>query len=174
MRIFYLLSILFLSCTLFGQKTIKGIVVDQKGESLPFVNILVNDSPKDGVSTDIDGRFEITNEADITSLTLSYVGYEQLRILAPFANPLRIQLQATAYNIETIEIIAGENPAHRIIKKAVANIPLNDHEQMAAYECLTYNKMTMGFEPNTAALDSFYAKKDLSKKRIKNLSLIHI
>jgi len=153
--------------TLISQTTLKGIVYNQESETLPFVNILINNNNKNGVSSDINGRFEISQTTAIQSLTFSYVGYQTLVIETPFDLPLEVELIPTAYDIETIEIIAGENPAHRIIKKAVANKKLNDHEKMPAYQCLTYNKMNMGFIPKTAELDSVYAVRDTSKERVK-------
>ncbi len=148
------------------QSKITGIVTNLQQEALPFVNILVNGNNKEGVTTDIEGRFEIKNASPIDSLLFSYVGYETLIKKGPFQSPLRIQLQPTAYDIATVEIIAGENPAHRIIRQVVANRKRNDHEKMPAYECTTYNKMNMGFIPRTAELDSVFAQQDTSKERI--------
>ncbi len=116
---FYYLLLLFLPVLLNGQKSLQGLVTDQQGERLPFVNILINDSNRDGVSTDIDGRFSISQATVITSLTFGYIGYEQLRLEAPFNDPLFVTLKSTSYSIETIEVIAGENPAHRIIREVI-------------------------------------------------------
>jgi len=102
---FYFSFILFLPILLNGQTSLQGVVMDQQGEQLPFVNILINDSNRDGVSTDIDGRFSVPQSIEITSLTFSYIGYEQLRIEAPFDNPLNVTLKSTSYSIETIEVI---------------------------------------------------------------------
>ncbi len=159
--------LLFCPILLNGQTSLQGIVTDQQGERLPFVNILINDSNKDGVSTDIDGRFSISQTTLITSLTFSYIGYEQLRLEGPFDMPLRVNLQSTAYTIDAIEVIAGENPAHRIIRKVIANRDLNNPQKLPAYECLTYNKLSMGFLPKTEEMDSVFIARDTSKKRIK-------
>ena len=97
----------------------------------------------------------------------SYVGYQPLVLNAPFSSPLQVRLTSTTYEISTIEVIAGENPAHRIIKQAVANRSLNDHEQLPAYECITYNKMKMGFLPDIKKRDSVFFKRDTSKERVR-------
>ena len=166
MRLLLFCFLITLPTILLSQQTIKGVVTDQQEETLPFVTILINDSPKNGVTTDIDGRFEIKAAETIKSLTFSYIGFEQLRLTAPFKSSLEVQLKPTAYEFEAVEVIAGENPAHRIIKKVVANRDRNNHEKMDRYECLTYNKMTMGFLPKPTDLDSAYLDRDTTKKRI--------
>ena len=163
-------TILFI-CLVFSaqalcQNKITGIVTNLQQEALPFVNILINGNNREGVSTDLEGRFEINEITRIDSLVFSYVGYEIRVWKGPFSSPLHIQLRSTSYEIATIEIIAGENPAHRIIRKVVANRGINDHDKMPAYECITYNKMNMGFIPKTAELDSAYAQQDTTKERI--------
>lgn len=155
--------------SLFSQYTLSGIVTNKKGEALPFVNILINNSPKDGVSTDIDGKFTIQSESPIQQLTISYIGYENLILTAPFKSPLSIQLKATAYEFEEVTVVAGENPAHRIIREVVNNRDLNNPEKMDSYRCRTYNKMSVGYILETAKMKEHYLKKDTSKKAIKRL-----
>jgi hypothetical protein len=59
-RIVLLLIAIFVVVQLHAQsQTISGRVMDaETGESLAFVNIVINDSHQ-GVATDIDGRFSI-------------------------------------------------------------------------------------------------------------------
>lgn len=163
---FFLLGFL---CTAYSQHSLKGVITDQKGEALPFVNILINNSQKDGVSTDIDGKFNITSTLDIKQLTISYIGYELLILTAPFPTPLAIRLNATAYAFDAVTVIAGENPAHRIIRKVVKNRDLNNPEKMDSYSCLTYNKMSVGYSLRTAEMKAHYLKRDTSKKGVKKL-----
>lgn len=67
--------------TIFSSKTVKvpakhriwGRVVDSEtGESLPFTNIIINES---GVSTDFDGDFSYVSTDSLFHLRLSYLGY---------------------------------------------------------------------------------------------------
>jgi len=138
--------------TIFGQIILEGIVTDEQNEPLPFVNILVNDSQQDGVNSDIDGRFIIDKETVINSLTFSYLGYENLILKAPFKKPLQVKMFGTAYHFEEVVVTAGENPAHRIIRKAVENRDKNDPERLGSYQCQTYNKISMTFVPKEAEM----------------------
>ena len=131
------------------------------------MNILINENQKDGVSTDIDGRFKIQVKMPIQQLTISYIGYESLILYAPFQQPLNIQLRATAYEFEEVTVIAGENPAHRIIREVVKNRNLNNPEKMDSYKCRTYNKMSAGYILETEKMKAHYLDKDTSRKVIK-------
>ena len=56
--------------------TISGRVMDaETGESLAFVNIVINES-RQGGATDIDGRFRFDAYQHVDYLKLTYVGYE--------------------------------------------------------------------------------------------------
>ncbi len=78
----HILSIL-LACLftniLFATATIKGTIKDQEsGEALPFVtlSLLQNGTPVNGVTTDIDGRYEFASiSAGTYEIKCQYVGY---------------------------------------------------------------------------------------------------
>jgi hypothetical protein len=60
---------------LFSQNIIKGKIVDREtGQPLPFVNIIYNDKGQ-GVTSDLDGAFEIRTTERLNELRTSYVGY---------------------------------------------------------------------------------------------------
>ena len=65
----------------------------ETGESLAFVNIILNNSHQ-GVATDIDGKFVIRSSTKASYLELTYVGYEkQLYHLSEETQGLRIFLK---------------------------------------------------------------------------------
>ena len=168
----YLIYLLFLLSSFYGvaQSALKGVVTNPTGQPLPFVNVLINNSRTDGVTTDIDGKFSIPLEKKVQVLTFSYIGYELLQIdlsQYPKEELLQVELQPTAYAFEEVVVRAGENPAERIIKKAVKNRKINHPENLDAYKCQTYNKMAFSFVPNEKKYAQVIAKKDTSKERIK-------
>lgn len=58
----------------------KGVIVDAKtGESLPFVNVVLMDQNRGvigGASTDFDGKFTVNANSPITTMEVSFVGYQ--------------------------------------------------------------------------------------------------
>ncbi len=123
-----LLTLLLCSCytSFFAQNTLTGRISNEKGKPLAFVNILVNGDNTNGTITDIDGLFVFENIQTGDELHLSYIGYESLVYTikkTDFEQPeLHIQMKEVSYEIEEITIVAGENPAHRIIREVVKTV----------------------------------------------------
>ena len=168
---FFLLTLLLLPLWL--QAQIRGVVTNGAGEPLVFVNVLINDSQRDGATTDLDGRFEIASSTPVSVLTFSYLGYEKLRVSAEdydFSQPLQIELKSLAYAFETVEVIAGENPADRIMRRVVANRHQNNPEKLSSYTCRTYNKLHFAWLPQKEKLRKRVAARDsLGKKESRYL-----
>lgn len=165
----YCFSLLFLfSFSVLGQD-VSGLIIDEKtNESLAFVNIVYNKRLQ-GLTSNIDGKFEIPNHKKVEFLKISYVGYypkeislEQIRN----TNPLIIKLKSKTFNIEEVTVVAGENPAHRIIRKVVKNRKLNDPEKLSSFSYTMYNKMvfTIEKEDKEKRKDSTIVKEKPSKK----------
>ena len=150
---------------LLGQRILQGIVTDFDNTPLPFVNILINDSQTRGVSTDIDGKFQIEVTDAIHALTFSYVGYETRRMMiGEIQESLTIRMVSAAYGMKEIVVVAGENPADIIIRKAVQNRRRNNPENLGSYQCQTYNKVVFKLTPAEEDFQEFIAEKDTSKK----------
>ncbi len=160
-----------------GQAPLTGIVTDQDDEPLAFVNILINNKASDGLTTTIDGKFTISNIKDIQQLRFSYVGYETLFYLIDKDTRelfLRIKLKPSAVNVDAIEIIAGENPAHRIVRTAVRMRDRNNPEKMKAYRCQTYNKIVCDLKLDKEAISSYELEnKEREEKGKKSLKKYH-
>ncbi len=133
-------SILFILCIIsfsaFGQKT--GVVVDSiTNEALPFVNIQFNKTKK-GTVTNIDGKFKIEAQSE-DLLRFSFVGYESKVIRYVYLKDTVFLMPRTT-EFEEVEVIAGENPALRIIREASDRRKQNDPERNLNYRLKSYSK----------------------------------
>ncbi len=164
--------------TLFAQELLSGQVLNEEKELLAFVNILINADPNRGLSTDIDGRFTIADAQVGDQLVFSYVGYQDFTLVLSqeqFKQSLRIVLKLKAYALAEALVIAGENPAHRIIRQAIKMRPVHNPEQMEGYRCQTYNKLIFDWLPDEVAIDSFRRKEKkglMGKRRLENFNEI--
>src|SRR5690606_33516084 len=135
-----------------------GQVLDQSTrEPLAFVNIIINGDARQGVTSDIHGRFVLNATVPIQTLTFSYVGYEKLTIDVDGGEIPEdgiFYLQASAIALGEVVIRAGENPANRIIREVIRNKDRNDPRKIDAYRYTSYNKVVYDFETGSAALDS--------------------
>ncbi len=153
---------------------LRGFVTDPHGEPLVFVTILLNDDRNRGVLTDIEGRFSIPAGTQVRSLTFRYVGYDSLRLEKgewQEGTILSVVLQPKEASLEEVVIRAGENPADRIIRLAIANRHRHDPDKLRSYQCQTYNKFTFQLIPDSTAFRSWAATKDTSRKEWVNLHL---
>ena len=69
--LFFLLPFCVLS-----QNTIKGVVLDSSsGQAMAGVNVNIQ-GEKNGVSTDFDGKFQISNVKQGDKILVSFIGYK--------------------------------------------------------------------------------------------------
>ncbi len=155
----FLLLLSFLSFIAPAQVNIKGQVIDgDTKEGIAFATILFQDS-KTGIATDIDGFYEFSTNFKAKKLHFSSIGYKSkyLSIEQLQAKNYLVRLKKSDYKIDEVEILPGENPAHRIIKAAIENRKLNNPELSSPFFYESYNKMvfTSPMDSNsTSALDS--------------------
>lgn len=175
-KLFSTLIFLFYKSLIFSQLSMSGVVLNEKKDPLPFVNILINENQTDGTSTDIDGKFLVTSNEKIETLTLSFVGYENLIYQVKendFDKKLELRMQSTTFNLVEAVVVAGENPAHRIIRNVIKNRDQNNPEKMQSFQCLTYNKIVVELIPQMEGIQKFREKhkdsdKKLRKKQLEN------
>ena len=138
-----------LAGVLSAQQIVQGRVVDDRSnEPLAFVHV-VPEGQREGGTTDIDGRFGLPVEQDQVLLRFSYVGYKPTEVVARVRDPMLVRMERATFELRTVEVLPGENPAHRIIKQVHANRKANDGLRNRAHRYTSYSKTVF-----TAALDS--------------------
>jgi len=157
MKHFILLFFLF-TLSIQAQFQANGIVKDASTQkTLPFATIVLNDGTN--AISDVDGKFSVTSNSKIESLTISYIGYikETIKIeknqsfykiaLTPKINPLNEVL------------IANVNPALAIIKKTIENKAQNNpQKRLKTFEYKSYNKLIVTANPDSinGSIDSVF------------------
>ena len=109
---------MLISINSIGQKTkVYGTVTDaETGEMLPFVNVMFHDS-KIGITTDLDGQYELESYYATDSLSASFVGYKRLTIAIKkdIAQEVNFKLSEASTDLPELIVIPDEiNPAHPI------------------------------------------------------------
>lgn len=140
---------------LMGQNIeIRGRVTDAaKGSPLAFVHIVPQNS-QSGTMTDIDGNFILHLSHEPDYLQLSYVGYTPLQYKTQsWKSFQQIRMEPARIELTEVVVVAGENPAHRIINRAIANKDRNDPEKLSSFSYTSYSKFVL-------TVDSTYLKPD--------------
>jgi hypothetical protein len=131
----------------FGQSTytIKDFVTQ---ESIPFVKV----KPNVGAPflADIDGIIHV--DATATSVELHSATYRDTTILLENVVDQTIYLVPLVKDIMEVTVVAGENPAHRIINHAIENRKLNNPMENDAFRYNSYSKFI--FDMNQDALSA--------------------
>ncbi|HFS67619.1 MAG TPA: carboxypeptidase-like regulatory domain-containing protein [Flavobacteriia bacterium] len=167
MKIFLFLLLQSLTLTSWSQIPVRGKVLDNKtGNPLAFANILTNN--KSGVIADFDGTFEISIPDNVTSLTVSYIGYKDQKIkINPAKTFYLIKLHQANEHLQPV-IIQGKsvNPAILLLKKAITLKKINDFRKSLSKSAFTkYTKFVVGAEADKVdnVFDSIYKNGKLSR-----------
>jgi len=143
MKSFLILFLLIGNIVVSGQGFIEGKVVDSDTkEGIAFATILFQES-KTGIATDIDGFYKFSASFNAKQLRFSSIGYESKTVSFEQlkAQNYIVSLNKGSYNIDEVEILPGENPAHRIVNKAIENRKKNNPELSSPFFYESYNKM---------------------------------
>jgi iron complex outermembrane receptor protein len=71
-----IIPFILIACLLSAQTTLSGKVVDEKGDGMTGVNVVVKGTTI-GATTDIDGKFTLQAPADAKTIVFKYIGYEE-------------------------------------------------------------------------------------------------
>lgn len=165
MKHFFLLFFFF-TLSLQAQFQVNGIVKDASTKkTLPFATITANDGTN--TVSDVDGKFSITSQKEISALEISYIGY--------LKSAINIQNNKSFYSVLLIQktdelnevVISNENPAIGIIKKTIANKKKNNPlEKLSSFEFKSYNKLIVTANPDSinGSIDSVFTTSPFEKK----------
>jgi iron complex outermembrane receptor protein len=120
MKNIFLVAVLFIASatSAFAQNVLKGKITDQQtNEALPFVSVVITDTQK-GTTTNDKGEFELTHDSPITSITVSYVGYDkQIISVKPADNYLNISLGSNTTSLSEV-VVVGHSNNRKLIETA--------------------------------------------------------
>jgi len=129
-------TFLLLLCVLFGGtfpshaqqpggKTISGQVVDETGEALIGVSILVAGT-NTGTVTDVDGHYTLTVPAGNQELKFSYIGFETKIIAIPAGNTLNVQMHSDTQALSDVIVIGYGTQRKSDLTGSVASVGSKD------------------------------------------------
>lgn len=118
------LVILFILISNFNFAQIKGKIVDEKGNSLPFVNIFVENT-YNSASSNENGKFELNiRKTGNYVVVFQFLGYKTKKEninIEQFPFELNITLLEENFTLNEVVINKKDNPAIAIIRNAIAN-----------------------------------------------------
>lgn len=133
--LFLILALLLSITSIYSQ--LKGSVTNLKGETLPFVNIYFDGTIK-GTTTNDSGVYELElQDLGTYTIVFKYLGYKTKKVpvvIDKLPYQLNITLEEELLQLSEVAVTASENPANRVIKKAIENRKkyLNNTESFTA------------------------------------------
>ncbi len=142
-------------CCLFSFKitaqtiTLNGRITDQDTrEGVPFCNVYIANTTT-GTATDLEGYYTLPFDAALgDSLIVSAVGYDVARkkIATASEQTINFALTSASLDLQEVVVVAGENPANRIVRGIIKNKKQNRVEALDAYQCEQYQKIELDIE----------------------------
>src|SRR5690606_32551645 len=104
---------------------ITGQVVDQNGEPLIGVNVLVEGSNR-GTATDIDGRFVLEDVNENATLIFSYIGYQTQEFVLNGRSNIVITMAEDLQTLDEVVVVGYGTQKKSDITGAVGSVDGND------------------------------------------------
>lgn len=106
------------------QRIVKGSVIDEKGEPLIGVSVLIKGTTT-GTITDFDGKFSLDVPAGHNTLEVSYIGYRTQDVTIGNA-PLVIKMQPDNKLLDEVVVIGYGTVKRRDLTGAIASVKGDD------------------------------------------------
>jgi len=142
---FILLFTSFSHISIAQSTKIRGQILDKNTKQpLPFVNIAFKGTTI-GTTSDFDGNYFLETRTPSDSLFISFVGYkaQAFAIKEGHFQTLNVNLIPETFDLQEIIVKPGENPAHVLLRKIIANKTKNNPDRFDSYQAETYTKMEM-------------------------------
>ncbi|MEE9439123.1 MAG: TonB-dependent receptor [Saprospiraceae bacterium] len=116
--------------TLFGQQTLTGTTTDETGETLPFVNVVI-ESLSIGTTSDLDGNytFEVPNQENL-EITFSFIGYASQTIPYTGQSTLNVILGEDTNLLDEVVVVGYGTQKKSDITGAVSIIKVEDAKKV--------------------------------------------
>ena len=108
-------------------KTIKGTVVDEKGEPIIGASVRLNDQSGVGVITDLDGNYTIS-APEGSKVVISFIGYIP-KTVVPGG---RVQLKEDSQNLEDIVVVGYGTQKKAHLTGSIATVPMEEIQDLAS------------------------------------------
>jgi len=123
------------SGTIFAQGiTLRGKVVDNKGEALIGATVKVTASPSTAAVTDISGNFTLRVPSNTTQITISYIGYVSVNktITANSSNLGEIPLAQDANSLSEVVVVGYGTLKRQDVTGTVATVDAKSLQEVPA------------------------------------------
>lgn len=124
-KIIFLLLVFAVKLAAQAPITITGTILDETGESLPGVNILLKGQDK-GTISDFEGKFGITVPNANAVLVFSYLGYQTVEMKVDRTKPMVVKMIEETKSLGEIMVIGYQDVRKKDLTGSVAKANIED------------------------------------------------
>ena len=112
-----------------GKVSVKGVVLDEAGETLPGATV-TEKGTKNVAATDLDGKFTIKVSKSGATLIVSYIGYVTKEVTSK--PDMKVILSENSKNLDEVVVVGYGTMKKRDVTGAISSISSKDIEQKMA------------------------------------------
>ncbi|WP_420552354.1 DUF5686 family protein [Tenacibaculum aiptasiae] len=168
MRLRLTILLVFITSVLYSQLTLKGKVVDEFNNPLPFVNVVMKNTIY-GTTTDDDGRFFLKTKKYRGTVEVSFLGFQtQTFSVSEKTRFLNIVLKEESNQLDEVVVVTRpkkrlkkkENPAYRILQEIWKRKRKNGLDLVDYYQYKKHKAIEIGINN----LDTTFLKRIFKKE----------
>jgi TonB-linked SusC/RagA family outer membrane protein len=107
------------------EKTINGVVTDEKGETVPGASI-TEEGTSNGTTTDFDGKFTLKLTGRSKTLIVSFMGYETIKVLIENKTDLKISLKPSSEELKEVVVVGYGTQKKTSVVSSITTIPVGE------------------------------------------------
>ena len=115
--------------SVWAQIPVSGKVVDEKGETLPGVNIVLEGS-NTGATTDADGAYRTTVPSGKSVLVFTFVGYNAERVTVGNKQIINVTMTADQKALDEVVVVGYGTQKKKDLTGAIGSVPIKDLENV--------------------------------------------
>jgi len=134
--------------TIAQETIVRGKITDaETNDAIPFANIYFKGTTI-GVTSDFDGFFSLQTTNNIDSLSVSCLGYKlkTKSLKSGITQTVNFQLASSVEHLQEIVIVAGENPANRILRKVEQYRDVNNTGNLSSYQYENFTRIQISID----------------------------
>lgn len=135
-----LVLLLLTSFAGFAQSVVKGTVVDDKGQTLPGVSVLVKGTTQ-GTVTDIDGAFTLNSVPGDGVLVFSFIGYLTKEVAVAGQTNFDVTLEVDVTTLEEVVVVGYGTQKKSVATASIAKVEAKD---LAGFSVARVDQMLQG------------------------------
>ncbi|ESU23337.1 putative TonB-dependent outer membrane receptor protein [Flavobacterium enshiense DK69] len=149
-----------------AQENVSGTVTDEKNNPLPGASVIWKDTDK-GATTDEKGFFSLPMNPGSHEITVSYVGYQSVSLMAHEPKEIKVQLQPSkSKSLDEVVVTTKRNSLQKSYVKTANVTTMSSKELLKAACC----NLSESFETNPS-IDVNFSDAVSGSKQIKMLGL---